>query len=143
MLWRLLRSELRLIRRRLPCGGDVPQNSTRGMAVRRFWNRSVRAERHFRVEDCRTAVRLESYVEGYKKEIEDRAEIVRLEDRLILMVADGAGGRPGGARAAEQTAAFVRRTAITAHHPCATCAMGNGEDAVLDPSLRVRGVSEA
>ena len=36
--------------------------------------------------------------------------------------------------------AFVRRTAITAHHPCATCAMGTGEDAVLDPSLRVRGV---
>jgi 4-pyridoxate dehydrogenase len=36
--------------------------------------------------------------------------------------------------------AFVRRTAITAHHPCATCAMGTGEDAVLDPDLRVRGV---
>jgi choline dehydrogenase-like flavoprotein len=36
--------------------------------------------------------------------------------------------------------AFVRRTAITAHHPCATCAMGPGEDAVLDPALRVRGV---
>src|SRR2546426_268961 len=36
--------------------------------------------------------------------------------------------------------AFVRRTAITAHHPCATCAMGVGEDAVLDPALRVRGV---
>ena len=36
--------------------------------------------------------------------------------------------------------AFVRRTAITAHHPCATCAMGIGEDTVLDPALRVRGV---
>jgi choline dehydrogenase-like flavoprotein len=36
--------------------------------------------------------------------------------------------------------AFVRRTAITAHHPCATCAMGTGQDAVLDPELRVRGV---
>src|SRR6185436_15676343 len=36
--------------------------------------------------------------------------------------------------------AFVRRTAITAHHPCATCAMGAGEEAVLDPALRVRGV---
>jgi 4-pyridoxate dehydrogenase len=36
--------------------------------------------------------------------------------------------------------AFVRRTAITAHHPCATCAMGSGEGAVLDPALRVRGV---
>jgi 4-pyridoxate dehydrogenase len=36
--------------------------------------------------------------------------------------------------------AFVRRTAATAHHPCATCAMGAGADAVLDPELRVRGV---
>jgi choline dehydrogenase-like flavoprotein len=36
--------------------------------------------------------------------------------------------------------AFVRRTAITAHHPCATCAMGTGERTVLDPELRVRGV---
>jgi choline dehydrogenase-like flavoprotein len=36
--------------------------------------------------------------------------------------------------------AFVRRTAITAHHPCATCAMGDGENSVLDPALRVRGV---
>ncbi len=29
---------------------------------------------------------------------------------------------------------------ITAHHPCGTCAMGIGPDAVLDPELRVRGV---
>ncbi|MGH7354138.1 MAG: hypothetical protein ACRELS_06090 [Candidatus Rokuibacteriota bacterium] len=26
----------------------------------------------------------------------------------------------------------MRRTAITTHHPCATCAMGTGEGAVLD-----------
>jgi choline dehydrogenase-like flavoprotein len=36
--------------------------------------------------------------------------------------------------------AFVRSTAITAHHPCATCAMGTGDQAVVDPALRVRGV---
>jgi 4-pyridoxate dehydrogenase len=36
--------------------------------------------------------------------------------------------------------AFVRRTAITVHHPCATCAMGTDADAVLDLDLRVRGV---
>ena len=36
--------------------------------------------------------------------------------------------------------AFIRRTAITAHHPCGTCAMGIGPDAVVDPELRVRGV---
>jgi 4-pyridoxate dehydrogenase len=35
---------------------------------------------------------------------------------------------------------FIRQTAITAHHPCGTCAMGIGPDAVTDAQLRVRGV---
>ena len=34
----------------------------------------------------------------------------------------------------------VRRWAQTLYHPVATCAMGSGEDAVVDPQLRVRGV---
>ncbi len=38
--------------------------------------------------------------------------------------------------------AFIRRTAVTAHHPCGTCAMGIGPDAVIDPELRVRGVEQ-
>jgi 4-pyridoxate dehydrogenase len=36
--------------------------------------------------------------------------------------------------------AWIRATAITAHHPCGTCAMGIGPDSVLDPQLRVRGL---
>jgi 4-pyridoxate dehydrogenase len=35
---------------------------------------------------------------------------------------------------------FIRGTAITAHHPCGTCAMGIGPDVVTDAELRVRGV---
>jgi len=35
---------------------------------------------------------------------------------------------------------WIRNTAITAHHPAGTCAMGIGPEAVLDPELRVRGV---
>ncbi len=35
---------------------------------------------------------------------------------------------------------WMKATAITAHHPSCSCAMGIGEDAVLDPELRVRGV---
>jgi 4-pyridoxate dehydrogenase len=38
--------------------------------------------------------------------------------------------------------AFIRRTAITAHHPCGTCAMGIGPDTVTDAELRVRGVEQ-
>ena len=36
--------------------------------------------------------------------------------------------------------AWIRKTVITAHHPCGTCAMGITPDSVLDPELRVRGV---
>jgi choline dehydrogenase len=35
---------------------------------------------------------------------------------------------------------FVRRTASTTWHPAGTCKMGNDEAAVVDPSLRVRGI---
>jgi choline dehydrogenase-like flavoprotein len=34
---------------------------------------------------------------------------------------------------------WLRKTVITAHHPCGTCQMGTTPDAVLDPQLRVRG----
>ena len=34
---------------------------------------------------------------------------------------------------------WIRNTAITANHPSATCAMGTGPAAVLDPQMRVRG----
>ncbi|MBC9937206.1 MULTISPECIES: GMC family oxidoreductase [unclassified Leucobacter] len=36
---------------------------------------------------------------------------------------------------------YVRNTAITYHHQVGTCAMGVGDDAVVDPQLRVRGVN--
>jgi choline dehydrogenase len=35
----------------------------------------------------------------------------------------------------------VRRRAQTLFHPVSTCAMGTGEDSVVDPSLAVRGVT--
>src|SRR5260221_8916530 len=36
--------------------------------------------------------------------------------------------------------AWIRNTAITAHHPCGTCAMGMGPNTVTNPQLRVRGI---
>jgi 4-pyridoxate dehydrogenase len=51
---------------------------------------------------------------------------------------------PGAAQVSdEQIDAFIRRTAITLHHPVGTCRMGADSDslAVLDEQLRVRGVS--
>jgi choline dehydrogenase len=36
---------------------------------------------------------------------------------------------------------YARRTAQTCWHPSGTCKMGSGDDAVVDPKLRVRGVT--
>jgi 4-pyridoxate dehydrogenase len=36
--------------------------------------------------------------------------------------------------------AHIRRTAITAHHPAATCPMGSGPQAVIDARMRVQGI---
>jgi choline dehydrogenase-like flavoprotein len=36
--------------------------------------------------------------------------------------------------------AYVRTTAVTAHHPCGTCRMGGDDGAVVDSQLRVHGV---
>ncbi len=36
--------------------------------------------------------------------------------------------------------AYIKRAAVTAHHPAGTCKMGTDESAVLDPQLRVRGI---
>jgi 4-pyridoxate dehydrogenase len=36
--------------------------------------------------------------------------------------------------------AYIRRTAVTAHHPAATCPMGIGPQAVIDARMLVRGV---
>ncbi|HJZ31116.1 MAG TPA: GMC oxidoreductase, partial [Hyphomicrobiaceae bacterium] len=35
---------------------------------------------------------------------------------------------------------FIRQVAGTVYHPCGTCRMGEDDTAVVDPSLRVRGV---
>ena len=42
----------------------------------------------------------------------------------------------------EEMLAFLRETATTVYHPCCTCRMGSDEGAVLDPSLRVRGIRD-
>jgi choline dehydrogenase-like flavoprotein len=36
--------------------------------------------------------------------------------------------------------AFLRRSCMSYFHPVGTCAMGSGEEAVVDAELRVRGV---
>jgi choline dehydrogenase-like flavoprotein len=35
---------------------------------------------------------------------------------------------------------YIRRSALTAHHPASTCRMGTDANSVLDPQMRVRGI---
>ncbi len=43
-------------------------------------------------------------------------------------------------RSDQDIESFMRRTASSTWHPAGTCKMGNGEMAVVDPRLRVRGI---
>jgi len=48
---------------------------------------------------------------------------------------------PGAATQSEAAlVAFIRRKAETIYHPVGSCRMGNGDDAVVDSELRVRGI---
>lgn len=54
----------------------------------------------------------------------------------------GAEVLPGpDVRTAAEIDAYIRATTGTVSHPIGTCKMGTGPDAVLDPELRVRGIS--
>ncbi|HEV7415196.1 MAG TPA: GMC family oxidoreductase [Tianweitania sediminis] len=47
---------------------------------------------------------------------------------------------PGPVRSREEIDAFVAEAVITHHHPCGTCRMGKDAGAVVDPSLRLKGL---
>ena len=50
-------------------------------------------------------------VEAYGRELQDRAQVIEREGALVLVVADGAGGRSGGAEAADGAVAGIRAAA--------------------------------
>ncbi|MDT2019315.1 choline dehydrogenase [Methylocella sp. CPCC 101449] len=53
----------------------------------------------------------------------------------------GAEDSPGPkVQSDDEIDAFIRRAALTAHHPAGTCKMGTSSDCVLDPQLHVRGI---
>ncbi len=49
-------------------------------------------------------------------------------------------GVGAGLKGEAELEAYVRKTAVTAHHPCGTCRMGVGDEAVVDQQLRVHGI---
>src|SRR5689334_11874832 len=72
-------------------------------------------------------------VASYRAETEDRAEIFFIGTATILVVADGAGGRPGGAAAADGVVRWVRQHAprIDCRNPRGWCNLLADADHVL------------
>ena len=76
------------------------------------------------IETLRTGVKL-------ARDMLHRSEMDRFRDTEIT---------PGpGVKTDADIDAWIRRTALTAHHPSCTTPMGTDERAVLDPECRVRG----
>jgi choline dehydrogenase-like flavoprotein len=67
------------------------------------------------------------------REVLSQPAIARFIDRERLPGPD--------ARTDEQLMAYVRHYASCDYHPVGTCRMGPGEDAVVDPALRVHGIT--
>ena len=65
----------------------------------------------------------------------DLARLRRLAPHVSREIGPGEGVTSDG-----DLKAYVRKTAVTAHHPCGTCRMGVDDQAVGDGELRVRGV---
>ena len=63
-----------------------------------------------------TAWRLDGTVRGEKQENEDRVGVCEAHDALVLVVADGVGGRPGGGAASRRAVEIVRK-AVTGERP--------------------------
>lgn len=86
---------------------------------------------------------------NYLSTEEDRRFFVNAMRRLRALVQTNPLGQaisaehsPGPAvKTDEEMLDFVRSTASTCFHPCGTCRMGSDSDSVVDPALRVRGVT--
>jgi PPM family protein phosphatase len=52
-------------------------------------------------------------IQGYRSVLEDRTEWIDAGEAFVLVVADGAGGRAGGAAAAEAVVAHVRAVVVS------------------------------
>jgi len=79
-------------------------------------------------------------------DLDAMVEAVRLAQTLAASPSyepiRGNSVEPGdNSRSDSDIRAFIRRTADTIFHPAGTCAMGTGRDAVVDPQLRVRGMT--
>ena len=80
----------------------------------------------------------EADVRGLRDGVKLAREVAR-QAPLDPYRGDEMGPGPGVETDAEIDA-YNRRVSQTAHHPCGTCAMGTGPEAVVDGALKLRGI---
>lgn len=68
---------------------------------------------------------------------EDRARLLEAAERARKIVASAAFAANRGSAVSDE----LEERAVSLHHAAGTCRMGPGDDAVVDPALRVRGVA--
>ncbi|GHB26935.1 choline dehydrogenase [Salinicola rhizosphaerae] len=110
---------------------------------------SMRSESRGRVQlrdkDPKSAPSILFNYMATERDWEEFRAAIRLTREIINQPAmDAYRGReisPGpNVESDEELDAFVRQHAETAYHPCGTCRMGTGEDAVVDGEGRVHGI---
>ncbi len=104
-----------------------------------------RGELRLRSTDPRDRIRISYRALSAESDLETLRDGVKLGREVIAGKAfepyRAAERTPGAALQSDaELDAWIRRTARSAHHPSGTCAMGSGEDAVVDPAFRVRGL---
>jgi choline dehydrogenase len=96
--------------------------------------------------DPHAAPRIDPALLSVEADIEPLIRAIKLSRRILAMpnfaryrateVAPGAG-----VQSESDIADFIRSTAYTVHHQVGTCRMGSGAEAVVDPQLRLLGLS--
>jgi choline dehydrogenase-like flavoprotein len=131
--------------RRNPDAFPLPRGHGFAMSVVNLYPRS-RGRIRLASANVRDAPRVDAQLLADPSDAQPMIEGVRLARRLSQARAFSRYAAhevlPGpSARSDEDLLAFLRRAAGTAHHPVGTCRMGVDEGAVVDPQLRVRGIS--
>ncbi|MGH3265506.1 MAG: GMC oxidoreductase, partial [Trebonia sp.] len=116
-------------------GGPVP------------WRRGAASSGRLRLAAAGGPVLIDPRVLSRQVDADRLAAGVRLCQEIATQPAlrDEWGARelyPGSlAKSDEGLDAYIRETVVTYHHQAGTCKMGVGDEAVVDPGLRVHGLS--
>jgi choline dehydrogenase len=132
--------------RRNPHAFPLPLGHGFAMSVVNLYPRS-RGEVRLASSDVRVAPRVNPNILAYPEDGAPLLQGLKLARRLCAAPAFASFGaaeaRPG--RIASSDAGlqkYLREATATVHHPVGSCRMGSGEEAVVDPTLRVRGIRD-